>query len=223
MKIKLTIDNKNIEVDKGKTILEAARENGIDIPALCYHKDLDPIGACRICVVEVQKAKNLTASCCTPAEEGMVVHTNTEKVQKARKTALNLILSSHPHNCLLCASANACELQKMAADFGVGRSIYKNRRRFHQIEDISPYVLRDLSKCILCFRCVRGCKYIKKETLYAVGYRGFDSKITVGCDEALNSEKCKGCDICIRLCPVGALLKPEERFDDKTGSVLVVK
>lgn len=223
MKITVTIDNKKIEVEKGKTILEAALENNIYIPTLCYHKDLEPIGACRVCVVEVEKANNLTASCCTPVEEGMVVHTNTEKVRSARKTILGLILSSHPHNCFVCSKVNLCELQKLAAEYGIGSSKFKNKKRFYQLEDISPYVLRDLTKCILCFRCVRACKHIKKENIYAVGFRGFHSKIIFACDNAINSDKCKDCDVCINICPVGALFKPQERFGKKKGPALVVK
>lgn len=222
MKINLTIDNKKIEVKSGQTILEAAKENGIDIPTLCYHKDLGPIAACRMCVVEVQGAKNLTASCCTPVAEGMVIQTNSDKVKKARKVILNLLLSSHAHNCLMCSTSNICELQKLAVDYGVCASIYKNKKRYYEPEDESLYIYRDLSKCILCYRCVRACKNIKKANLYAVSYRGFDTKITVDTDIALNKEDCNGCDICITTCPVGALLQAQDRFGKKRAEPLII-
>ena len=222
MKINLTIDNKKIEAQEGQTILEVAEANGIEIPTLCYHKELGPIGACRMCVVEVQAAKNLTASCCTPVSEGMIVQTNSERVRRVRKVILNLLLSSHAHNCLICSTSNICELQKIAADYGVCTSIYKNKKRYYIPEDESPYVYRDLSKCILCYRCVLACKNIKKANLYAVSYRGFDMKITVDTDIVLNKEDCKGCDICIATCPVGALLPAENRFSKKRTEPLII-
>lgn len=222
MKVNLIIDNKKIEAGPGQTILDAAKANGIDIPTLCFHKDLGPIAACRMCVVEVQGAKNLTASCCAPVAEGMVVQTGSEKVRKARKVILNLLLSSHAHNCIMCSTSNICELQKLAVDYGVCASIYKNKKRYYRPEDESPYIYRDLSKCILCYRCVKACKNIKKANLYAVSYRGFDMKITADTDIVLNKEDCKGCDICITTCPVGALLPAQNRFGKKRPEPLII-
>lgn len=223
MKLNVTIDDKKVQAKQGQTILEAAQANGIEIPTLCQHKDLEPIGACRICVVEVQGAKGLTASCCTPVGDGMIISTNSEKVKKARRVVINLILSSHAHNCVVCSTANVCELQKLAADCDIGKSRYKNRKRYYQQEDVSPYVFRDLSKCIMCYRCVAACKNIKKVNIYAVSYRGFDSKITVDLDEVINKDECKDCEVCIKVCPVGALLKPEKRFGKKHDTPFYIK
>lgn len=222
MQCSVTIDGKNIQAERKRTILEVARENGINIPTLCYYKNISPTGVCRLCVVEIEGAKRLVASCCTPLAEGMVILTNSERVRRARRVILNLLLSSHPQNCVICSTANICELQKLALEYGVCESVYKNRKRFYQPEDVSPYVFRDLSKCILCYRCVAMCKNIKKANIYAVSYRGFNSKITVDTDVPINKEECKDCDLCIKSCPVGALLKPDKRFEKKHKEVFYI-
>jgi NADH dehydrogenase/NADH:ubiquinone oxidoreductase subunit G len=220
--IAVTLNGDKVSGRAGMTILELAQENGVDIPTLCYHKDLSLIGACRICVVEVERSRTLVASCHTPIQEGMVIQTHSAKVIEARKVIVELLLASHPDNCLVCDKANLCELRKIAADLGVGMSRFKGKKRFYPLEEVSPYIVRDLTKCCLCRRCVRACREIKKAEVFAIGYRGFGSKVVVDFDQPLNKDVCKDCDVCLSLCPVGALIKREERFLIKKGTPLII-
>ncbi len=205
------------------TILELARENGIDIPTLCYHSDLSPIGACRICVVEVEGSRTLVASCHTPIAPGMVIQTHSPKVLETRKAIVELLLASHPDVCLVCDKANICELRKLAAEMDIGLPRFKSRKHYHPMEDAGPYVVRDLGKCILCRRCVRACQEIAKQDVFAVGYRGFDCKVVVDQDQPLDKEVCRDCDVCISVCPVGALSKRVEAPLPKKGTPLLIK
>lgn len=221
--IPVTLNGTKVSAQPGMTILELARENGVDIPTLCYRPELTPIGACRICVVEVEGSRTLVASCHTPVAANMVIHTHSPKVLEARKVIVELLLASHPDVCLVCDKANTCELRKIAADLGVGLPRFRVRKRYHPLEDVSPYVVRDLDKCILCRRCLRACHEIKKADVFAIAYRGFDSKVVVDQDQPLNKSVCRDCDVCISLCPVGALTKREERFKEKKGPPLFIK
>jgi len=206
------------------TILEVARENGIDIPTLCYLEDLPPLGACRLCVVEVEGSRTLVGSCHTPITEGMVVHTHSPKVLEVRRTLVELMLASHPDNCMVCDEANRCELRKIAADLDVGLPRFRIRKHYYPVEDESPYIIRDMSKCILCRRCVAACRDIKGEKMFSIAYRGFDSKVIYGLDLPVGSEEaCRDCDTCISLCPTGALSKPSKTGKEKTGPALFVK
>ena len=205
------------------TILELAQENGVDIPTLCYRPELTPIGVCRICVVEVEGSRTLVASCHTPVAPNMVIYTDSPKVVKSRKMIVELLLAIHPDACLVCDKANRCELRRIAADLGVGVPRFRIKKRYHPLDDVSPYVVRDLDKCILCRRCLRACHEIKKADVFAIAYRGFDSKVVVDQDQPLNKAVCESCDVCVPLCPVGALAKREERFKEKKGSPLIIK
>jgi len=205
------------------TILELALENGIDIPTLCHSPELTPLGACRICVVEVEGSRTLVGSCHTPVGEGMVIHTHSPRVLETRKVIIELLLASHCGTCYMCDKANICELRKIAADLDVGLSPLQVKKRFYQPEDISPYIIRDLTKCILCRRCVRACAEIAGHDVFAVGFRGFDSKIVVDLDQPLDKEVCRDCDICINLCPTGALSKRKKIAEEKKGKPLLIK
>lgn len=222
-KIPITINGSLLTGSEGITILEAARENGIDIPTLCYHERLNPIGACRLCVVEIEGSGTLVASCYTPITEGMVIYTHSPKVIEARKVIVELLLASHPDSCLVCDKANVCELRRIAADLDIGLPRFRLRKHYYPIEDVSPYVVRDLSKCILCRRCVRGCSEVAKQNVFGIAYRGFDSKVIVGLDEALNMDVCRDCDVCISLCPTGALSKMSERRELRKEKPLIIK
>ena len=222
-KITLTINGSPVTGSKGMTILEASRENGIDIPTLCYHEMLSPIGACRLCVVEVEGSRTLVASCHTPITEGMIIYTDSPRVIQTRKVIVELMLASHPDSCLVCDKANVCELRKIAADLEIGLSRFRLRKHYYPIEDVSPYIVRDLSKCVLCRRCVRGCNEVAKRNVFGVAYRGFDSKVIVDLDEALNKDVCRDCDVCISLCPTGALSKVSKRRETKEGKPLIIK
>ncbi len=219
----LTINGTRVTGREGATILEVARANGIDIPTLCYHEKLAPIGECRLCVVEVEGSRLLVASCHTPIAPGMVVQTHSPKVIEARRVVVELMLASHPESCLVCDKANVCELRQLAADLGVGLPRFRLPKHYYPIEDISPYVIRDMSKCILCRRCVRGCSEIAGQDIYAIAYRGFDSKVVVDLDEPLDKEVCRDCDVCVSLCPTGALTRVTQRREGKQGKPLVIK
>src|SRR3990170_7334539 len=164
--ITVTINGRQMSGGEGMTILDLARKNNIYIPTLCYHEELAPIGACRLCVVEVEGSRTLVASCYTPISPGMVIQTHSPKVIEARKVIVELLLASHPDSCLVCDKANICELRKIAAELEIGLPTFRVRKHYYPIEDVSPYVVRDLSKCVLCRRCVRACSEIAKKNLF---------------------------------------------------------
>ena len=204
--ITLKIDNREISVPKGTTILEAARELGIDIPTLCYMnlKDLcikNAPASCRICVVEVDGRKNLAPSCATRCENGMNVHTNTMRVLNARRTVLELMLSDHPSDCLVCAKSGSCELQAVAIKLGIREIPFQGTQTEYKV-DLSPSIRRDATKCIYCRRCEMMCNDI--QTVGAVN-RGFDSVVMPAFDQALQDSECTFCGQCVAVCPVGAL------------------
>jgi NADH dehydrogenase/NADH:ubiquinone oxidoreductase subunit G len=221
--VKVTLNGAVVSGREGMTILELAREKGIDIPTLCYVDGLTPTGACRLCLVEVEGSRTLVGSCHTPITPGMVIHTHSPKVLQTRKIIVELLLASHCGSCFLCDKANVCELRKIAADLEIGVPRFQSGKRYYPVEDISPYLQRDLSKCILCRRCVRACKEIAKQNIFGVAYRGFDSKIVVDCDQPVDKEVCRDCDICVSACPTGALSKPRRLGREKKGVPLVIK
>jgi NADP-reducing hydrogenase subunit HndD len=207
--ITLTIDGKEVQVERGTTILEAAKKAGINIPTLCYLKDINEIGACRICVVEVKGARTLMASCVTPAADKMVVLTNSPAVRASRRLTLELILSNHPMECPTCIRNTNCELQSLAETFGIREIKYKGVNPVYPVDDSSCGVIRDSEKCILCRRCVAVCEKI--QTVEAIGpqQRGFDTVIAPG-DETLADSVCVQCGQCILVCPTGALHERDE-------------
>ena len=205
-KVNITIDGVNIQVEDNMTVLEAARLAGIEIPTLCYLKETNKIGACRICLVEVQGARGLQASCSYPVSEGLVVRTNTKKVLDARKATLELILSDHKKNCLSRSRNTDCELQALAEKMQIGDVIYQgNADVSNDIDDLSTSIVRDNSKCILCRRCVAACKNIQTVGAIDVAYRGMNSKVTPAFNKSLRDSNCVNCGQCVAVCPVGAL------------------
>ena len=221
--ITLKINGKDIIAPEGVTILECARQNGIEIPTLCYLENLSPTGSCRVCVVEQEGARTLVASCHTPITKGMVLQTHSPKVIEARKAVVELLMASHCGTCYMCEKADLCEFKKLATDLDIGNLRFPIRRRFYQIETDSPYINRDLSKCILCRKCIRACNEIAMKHVFAMGYRGFNSKVVVNFDEVINTEVCKDCGICIKYCPTGALSDTQKTRQDKKGPPLVIK
>ena len=207
--ITLKIDNREISVPKGTTILEAARELGIDIPTLCYMnlKDLcikNAPASCRICVVEVDGRKNLAPSCATRCENGMNVHTNTMRVLNARRTVLELMLSDHPSDCLVCAKSGSCELQAVAIKLGIREIPFQGTQTEYKV-DLSPSIRRDATKCIYCRRCEMMCNDIQTVGALGAVNRGFDSVVMPAFDQALQDSECTFCGQCVAVCPVGAL------------------
>ncbi len=221
--IAITMNGSRLTGHDGMTILETARANDIDIPTLCYRQELTPIGACRICAVEVEGSRTLVGACHTPITEGMVIHTHSPKVLATRRVIVELLLANHCGTCFMCDKANTCELRSIAADLDVGLPRFQARRRYYPKEDVSPYIVRDLSKCVLCRRCVRACAEIARQNIFAVGYRGFDSKIIVDFDQPIDKEACRDCDICISFCPTGALSRPVKIAEEKKGKPLIIR
>jgi len=217
--ITLRIDNQEIHGKDGMTVLQAAEEAGIPIPTLCHHKDFVPTGSCRICVVEQEGSGRLIGSCHTPIAQGMVLHTRSSKVLAARKATIELLLAAHTGPCVMDVRAAQCELHKMASDLEVGPPRFRIKRpRFYPIEDVSPYVHRDLSKCILCSRCISACNELAGKRLFGTGYRSFQTKVIVDNDVALFNEVCKDCWLCVEYCPTSALIKATQPGDKTRGS-----
>jgi NADH dehydrogenase/NADH:ubiquinone oxidoreductase subunit G len=207
--VKIVIDGEKKSGPEGMTILEAANEAGINIPTLCHRPDLTPEGLCRVCVVEVEGSPRLVASCHTPISEGMVIQTHSPKVLASRKAVIELLLAGHTGPCVTDECAGDCELHFLAAELEVGLPRFQvKKRRSYPVEDLSPYVKRDMGRCILCRRCIRACAQIAKKNIFSMAYRGFGSKVVVDCDVPLSTEACRDCGICIDYCPTSALTKP---------------
>ena len=212
-KIKLTINNRQVEAYEGKTILEVARENGIHIPTLCYLKDYTGTGACRVCQVEVEGVRNLCAACVYPVREGMVVKTNSMRALDARRRVVELIVSNHSKDCLSCIRNTNCELQRLCQELGVREDAFQGAKTTPTFDEVSPGVVRNTAKCILCGRCIAACK--KHQGLGILGFmeRGFKTKVGPVFDLSLNDVNCMQCGQCINVCPVGALQEKEEIHD----------
>lgn len=205
MDINIIIDGTSYKANSKDTILDVAKRNNIDIPTLCFLKGVNEPASCRVCVVEVEGAKNLCTACSTKVYDGMRVKTNTTKVIKARKTALELLLSNHNKDCLSCPKNLSCELQKLTTRFGCDTSKYQGEMKPQKIDDSNFAIVRDDSKCILCGKCVAVCA--KRQGCYAIGKinRGFDTKIGCAFDENLQNSSCVGCGQCTLVCPTAAL------------------
>jgi len=202
--VTLTIDGKEIKVPMGSTILEAAKEAGIKIPTLCYLKDINEIGACRMCVVDVG-ARSLQASCVYPVSDGLKVITNSPEVREARRVTLELILSNHEKKCLSCVRSENCELQKLAKDLNVNDTHFEGITNHYEVDDLSTSIVRDPNKCILCRRCVSVCKNVQTVSAIETNERGFNTIVSSPFEMALKDTPCVNCGQCIVACPVGAL------------------
>ncbi|WP_321519862.1 NADH-dependent [FeFe] hydrogenase, group A6 [uncultured Bacteroides sp.] len=225
--INLVINDKAVQVKEGTTIFEAAKQNHILIPHFCYLENIHKIGSCRICVVEVEGAKNLIASCVTVVAEGMVVHTNSERVRNARKVIYELMLSDHPKNCLTCWRNQNCELQELGNLIQVDEYRYEGTKSKDFIDNSSPSIVRDSSKCVLCRRCVTVCNQVQGVSLMNPHHRGFSTFIGPSEDELLGESICTNCGQCVLVCPVGALKEKDsteqvwEALYDKSKTVIV--
>jgi formate dehydrogenase major subunit/formate dehydrogenase alpha subunit len=206
MTIRLTINSKEIITEEGQTVLEAARQNGITIPTLCYHKDLSPVGSCRLCLVEVEKWRGLTAACTLAASDGMVVHTESPTIFEARKTVLDLLLLNYSDAGYGEFDGHDTEFKHWVKAYGASLPAgYKPQPKYPVDSDPNPFVWVDLNKCILCTRCVRACAEIQGRFVWGVGYRGHEAKIIAGEDTTMLEARCESCGACAAYCPTGAL------------------
>ncbi|ADL11820.1 NADH-dependent [FeFe] hydrogenase, group A6 [Acetohalobium arabaticum] len=211
--VRLTIDGQEVEVEKGSTVLEAARELGIELPTLCYHEELTLFGSCRVCEVEDEETGNLMASCVTPVTEGMKIRTNSSKARRARRMNVELLLANHPNECLTCDRNGTCELQQIAYDLGVHDIRFEGDTRDHPIDNDGPCLERDPNKCILCGRCVRVCNEIQEVAALDFTERGFNSTVTTAFDLPQSEINCTNCGQCAVVCPVGAITEVSEISD----------
>ena len=214
--IKVIINGKEYSVEKGSTVLEAARQANIDIPTLCYLKDINEIGACRLCLVEVAEMRGpalgpwrMVTSCVYPCTEGMQIKTNTPKIIASRKMNLELLLSNHDQKCLSCVRSTNCELQTLCREYGVDQSRFAGEKTHYEIDDKSP-IIRDNNKCILCRRCVATCAKVQGIGVIGANNRGFDTYIGSQFAAHLADTSCINCGQCIVSCPVGALYERDD-------------
>lgn len=214
--VNVTINGTQISVPQGSTVLEAARQLGIEIPTLCFMKKRNEIGACRVCVVEVKGAKTLVTACVMPVSEGMDILTNSDRVIKARKKLIELILSNHNCSCLSCERSENCELQTLARNYGVDMSKFDGVKTETVFDESSPSIIRDNSKCILCRRCVAACA--SQTGVIGANHRGFDTEIGCAFESKLGEVACVNCGQCIEACPTGALTE-KDQIDEVTAAL----
>ncbi len=225
--INVKINGVEYSVPAGSTVLEAARYAGIDIPTLCYLKDVNEIGACRLCLVEVTGARGMVAACVYPTNDGMEIFTNTDKVKAARKMNIELVLSAHNKKCLSCIRSTNCELQRYAQEFGVDENYFGGKQPDRSIDESTAFLVRDNSKCILCRRCVGACQNMQGIGAIGAANRGFDTAIECAFDKKLVDTSCVSCGQCIVACPVGALYEKDdtarviEAINDPTKHVAI--
>ena len=219
----LTLNGKTVEFQAGQTILEVARSHGVFIPTLCYLDGCTATGACRICVVEVTGARSLVTSCSTPAEQGMEIFSDSERVKKSRRLTTELMMASGDHNCITCEMSGDCTLQNLAYSYGVETIRFPVTPQPYPAEMMNPFIIRDFSKCILCSRCVQACQEVQVNRAISNGYRGPSAKIVAGCDQTYDKSDCVFCGQCVQACPVGALVEKKARFKGRVKDLEKVR
>ena len=207
MDIRLEVNGRTIQAVKGETILTALNRNGMHVPTICNMKNLSPTGACRMCVVEVEGRENLVPACSFPIENHLKIMTHSPRVLKARKTNVELLLSNHPDDCLYCERDGSCELQSLAEDLNIRERRMPGKKSPYKIDNSSPAIIRDPSKCILCGRCVRVCEEIMSTSTFDFAYRGNELQIATTLSKPLNFSNCTACGQCLIYCPTGALIE----------------
>ena len=223
----LTIDSKTVEVPAGASVLDAARKAGVRIPTLCYLENVQAIGACRLCLVEIEGARTLVTACVMPATDGMKVHTHTKRVREARRTVLELLLSEHAGDCQTCDRNNDCELQAVAHELGITEIRYPGEKPVPGMDTSTPGIVRDNGKCIKCRRCVAACGQIQAVGTLFPQFRGFKTQIAPAFGKDLSTVACVQCGQCAAVCPVGAIVEKSSidkvwaALEDKTKTVVV--
>jgi len=218
--ITITLDGREVSGYPGMTILELAKESGIDIPTLCHDPHLSSVGACRVCLVEDERNNALLASCVAPIAPGMVINTLSNRVIERRKTIVKLMLASHPDSCLVCDKGNRCQLRQIASDLGIGLVDLQRIPQIASIEEINPFLERDLSKCILCAKCIRACQELVVEGAIDYFQRGFTTIPATLNNLPLENSECTFCGTCVALCPTGALTEKEKIYRGTTQTVV---
>ncbi len=219
--VNITIDSRKIQVPKTYTILEAAKFANIAIPTLCFLKEINEIGACRMCLVEIKGARSLQAACVYPVSEGLEISTKSPAVREARKVTLELILSNHDKKCLTCVRSRNCELQRLAEDLNIKDIRFEGETKRFPIDQLSPSIVRDPNKCVLCRRCVSVCKNIQTVSVINTNERGFNTTVGSAFNKSLSEVPCVNCGQCIAVCPVGALKEKDDT--DKVWEALANK
>lgn len=208
----IIINGIQYDVEKNISVLEACRRAGIDIPTLCHDDRLNPSSACRLCLVEVEGAKNLATSCSTMVRENMIVHTHSNKVMDARRDVLDLLISNHPMECLSCDKSGNCKLQDYSYEYGITEGSYKGDMRTPKVDTSNHFYTYDASKCILCGLCVRVCDELQGTTAIGLENRGFEAIVSTPFNEGLINSKCVSCGNCVSVCPVGALTPKGQKY-----------
>jgi len=208
----LTINGKNISCPPGTSVLNAALENGIKVPTLCYHPHLEPVGACRLCLVEDEKTGRIMASCVTPVAPNMAIRTNSPKIKTHRTNIIRLMMANHPESCIVCSQGNRCELRQIAAELGVGQTDLYPMSHYTGLEEANPFIIRDLSKCILCGKCIRADHELVVVGAIDYNIRGFKSRPATVHEMPLEKSSCTFCGTCVSMCPTGALSVKNTRY-----------
>lgn len=201
--VTLTINNKKLSVPENTTVLEAARRNDIHIPTLCDDPRLEPYGGCRLCLVQIKGMPRLVTACTTPVTEGMELDTTNELIERQRRTIVELLLSDHPNDCMVCERAGDCTLQELAYFYGLRANRFYGERRQYTTKDLNPFIERDMEKCILCGKCVRVCDEVQGVGAIDIAHRGFTAKVSTPFGKDLD---CEFCGQCVSICPTGALV-----------------
>jgi predicted molibdopterin-dependent oxidoreductase YjgC len=222
-KIVITIDGKEIEASPGQTILDAAKEHGIYIPSLCYYPATKIVGACRVCVVEVEGQRSLVASCAMPVSPNMIVKTNTERVREAQKMVVELLWSAGDHNCLICEANGNCELQDLVYWLRIEKPRFDVESPGYPLEKTNTMILRDLNKCVLCGRCIRACNEIQVNEVLDFNQRGSRMKVGPAFDQDYIDSNCVFCGQCVDACPTGAIINKQSRFEGRPWEMRKVR
>ncbi|MBW1703017.1 MAG: (2Fe-2S)-binding protein, partial [Deltaproteobacteria bacterium] len=203
--VTLTINGKNISCPSGTSILNAALENRIKVPTLCHHPHLEPVGACRLCLVEDEKTGRIMASCVTPVAPDMTILTDSPTIKTHRTNIIRLMMANHPESCIVCSQGNRCELRQIAAELGVGQTDLYPMPHYTGLEEANPFIIRDLSKCILCGKCIRADHELVVVGAIDYNFRGFKSRPATVHEMPLEKSSCTFCGTCVSICPTGAL------------------